>query len=100
MDRQVYLTTRRAITPDLAQGLYPFTGIKLSRADIEWLLAAHEDGRGPVDWGDESQRDRQGLDLRGADLRQVNLSGLPLARLCGGLPWYPKGSETAAVKYG
>lgn len=92
--RQAYLAKRRASTPDAAQGIYPFKDIKLSRADVEWLLSTHEGGRGPVEWSDESQRDRVGLDLRGADVRHVNLSGLPLARLCGGFPWSPKSNET------
>ena len=55
------------------QGIYPFRGMKLSRADVEWLLATHENGRGPVNWSDEGQRGRKGLDLRGADLCQVDL---------------------------
>jgi hypothetical protein len=38
-----------------------------------------------VDWSDERQRQREGLDLRGADLSAVDLSGLPLAKLRGGL---------------
>src|SRR5205085_1300509 len=41
--------------------------------------------KGPVDWSDESQREREGLNLRGAILSGVNLSGLPLARMLGGL---------------
>ena len=41
--------------------------------------------QGPVDWSDHSQRERQGLDLRGADLSQEHLHGLPLACLLGGL---------------
>ncbi|HLX56312.1 MAG TPA: pentapeptide repeat-containing protein [Ktedonobacteraceae bacterium] len=84
-ERQEYLARRRAIPPDIKQGIYPFKDIKLSRADIEWLLATHDNGRGPVDQYDESQRERRGLDLRSADLRQVNLSGLPLAHMRGGL---------------
>jgi uncharacterized protein YjbI with pentapeptide repeats len=52
---------------------------------VEWLLATHEDGRGPIDWSDESQRTRQGIDLRAADLRQQNLRGLPLTQIRGGL---------------
>lgn len=59
--------------------------INLNRADIEWLLATHEDGRGPVDWSDESQRKRKGLDLRGAYLSKVDLSNLPLACMRGAL---------------
>ena len=46
---------------------------------MEWLLATHENGRGPVDQSDESQRERKGLDLRGTDLRDEELDGLPLA---------------------
>ncbi len=78
---------RRAIVPDIEQGIYPFKDIKLNRADVEWLLATHENGRGPVDWSDEWQRQRIGLDLRGADLREVVLKRLPLTRLLGGLTW-------------
>src|SRR5438270_13052856 len=58
MKRQKYLTERRNITPDIELGIYPFRDIKLSRADIEWLLTTHEDGRGPVDWHDIQQRTR------------------------------------------
>src|SRR5712691_1062220 len=87
IERQIYLAERRASTIDIGQGIFPFKDIKLSRADIEWLLAMHEDCRGPVDWSDESQRTRLGLDLRGADLRQVNLHALPLARMLGGRNW-------------
>src|SRR2546423_1374635 len=84
-ERQKYLAERRSIAPDIEQGVYPFKDIKLSRADVEWLLATHENGKGPVDWSDEKQRQRRGLDLRGADLRQVDLQRLPLACLHGGL---------------
>lgn len=84
-ERQKYLAERCSVTPNIEKGIYPFRGIKLNRADVEWLLATHENGRGPVDWNEESQRARTGLDLRGADLRQEDLQGLPLARLCGGL---------------
>jgi uncharacterized protein YjbI with pentapeptide repeats len=84
-ERQKYLAERQSITPDIEKGIYPFKGIKLSRADVEWLLATHENGRGSVDWSDENQREREGLDLRGADLRQIDLHDLPLTRLYGGL---------------
>src|SRR5213080_1041176 len=88
VERQKYLTERRRIIPNLEQGIYPFKDIKLSRADVEWLLATHENGRGPIDWSDEKQRDREGLDLRGADLRFVDLKELPLACLRGSLKWH------------
>ena len=83
MKRQRELAQHRAVIPEM--GIYPFKGMKLNRADVEWLLATHEDGRGPVDWSDKQQRKRKGLDLRGADLRYVDLSGLPLACMIGGI---------------
>jgi len=86
-ERQAELVARRSITPDVAQGIYPFKGMKLSRADIEWLLATHENGRGPVDYHDQSQHDRVGLDLRGADLSYAQLQNLPLARIIGDVTW-------------
>ena len=85
--RQHYLAQRLEIRPDLEHGIYAFKDIQLSRADIEWLLFNHEDGAGPVNWEDESQRRFDGLDLRGANLKQVDLSHLPLARIRGGLTW-------------
>jgi uncharacterized protein YjbI with pentapeptide repeats len=96
--RQRYLAERRAIVPDVEQGIYPFKDVepKLTRADIEWLLAAQEFGgmRGPVDWADEHQRGRDGLDLRGAWLQEADLSGLPLARMLGGLRRYERERAT------
>jgi uncharacterized protein YjbI with pentapeptide repeats len=86
-ERQAELTARRSITPDVAQGIYAFKDMKLSRADIEWLLATHENGRGPVEYHDQSQRDRVGLDLRGADLSYAQLQNLPLARTIGDVTW-------------
>src|SRR6476659_169178 len=65
-ERQHYLAERRAIVPNLARGVFPFSGMALTRADVEWLLATHEQGRGPVEWDEEGQRTREGLDLRGA----------------------------------
>lgn len=93
-ERQDYLAKRRAIVPDIEQDIYPFKDIKLTRADVEWLLATHENGRGPVDWSDESQREREGLDLRGADLHKVDLHDLPLVRLRCGRAWYTRSLET------
>jgi uncharacterized protein YjbI with pentapeptide repeats len=85
--RQAELAAHRNIAPDILQGIYPFKGMKLQRADVEWLLATHENGRGPVDYHDESQRDRVGLDLRGADLSHAQLQNLPLARTIGDVTW-------------
>lgn len=82
-ERQAELEKRRALVPDVEKGIYPFKGMKLERADVEWLLATHDGG--PVKWGDEKEREREGLDVRGADLQQADLHQLPLTRLCGGL---------------
>jgi uncharacterized protein YjbI with pentapeptide repeats len=84
-DRLRFLTECRAVSAEVAQSRYPFGGIVLTRADVEWLLASHDDGRGPVDPHDAQQRERPGLDLRGADLRGADLSRLPLAHLRAGL---------------
>src|SRR5256714_11332075 len=94
LDRQNFLTACLATQPDIKQNIYPFKDVKLTRADIEWLLITHENGRGPVDWSDERQREREGLDLRGADLRDVNLSNLPLARLLGGIARFGGSNES------
>src|SRR5437868_5229833 len=64
-ERQRFLAERREIQPDIEMGIYPFRDVKLGRADVEWLLVTHEGERGPVDWNDESQRGREGLNLRG-----------------------------------
>ena len=98
-ERQTELEHCLAIVSEIEKGIYPFKGMKLSRADVEWLLATHEHGRGPVSWNDESQRGRKGLDLRGASLQQVDLNNLPLARLKAGLgenEWFDASEEQRA----
>src|SRR2546421_12194952 len=72
-EQQKYLAERRAIVPDIEQGRYPFRDIKLNRADVEWLLATHENGRGPVSPDDALQWGRKGIDIRGADLSGEDL---------------------------
>jgi uncharacterized protein YjbI with pentapeptide repeats len=90
-ERQAYLAARRAVKPNIEKGIYPFRdgngSIKLTRADVEWLLATHESRgmRGPVEWDDPTQRGREGMDLRGACMEAVILDGLPLTRLRGAL---------------
>lgn len=78
-DRQKYLEERRHRVFKGRKWINPLQDIQLSRADIEWLLATHEHGRGPVDWNDSEQRQRKGLFLSKTDLRNVDLSKLPLA---------------------
>jgi len=85
MARQEELARHLAITPDIKQGVYPFRGMKLSRADVEWLVATHENAQSSQASSDEQQQHPQGLDLRGADLRYADLHALPLARLRGSL---------------
>ncbi len=83
LERRTELGKRRALVPDVEKGIYPFKGMELERADVEWLLATHDGG--PVKWSDETERGREGLDVRGADLQHANLHQLPLTRLRGGL---------------
>jgi Pentapeptide repeats (8 copies) len=107
--RQRFLAERRAVQPDIEQGIYPFRdesgAIRLTRADVEWLAATHEDNGvvGPADLHAEQVQwsavarlwrpdefvaayervrwaQRRGPDLRGADLAGVDLRRLPLAR--------------------
>jgi len=85
--RQAYLTERRSIIPDIQQGTYPFKNIKLSRADVEWLIARHENKEELAVYNDEIQRWDGEIDLRGADLRHVDLRNLPLMCIRGGLTW-------------
>lgn len=85
--RQAFLDERRSIIADVEQGIYPFKEIKLNRADVEWLLATFENVHRLADWNDWRQPGPDGLDLRGADLRHVDLSLLPLTRLRGGLKY-------------
>ena len=104
-ERQEYLAERRKMKPDYKQGIFPFKDIKLSRADIEWLLATHNDGKGPLTFQFTSQglQQARGLDLRAADLRFADLHRLPLVEMRGGLlseEWYSstlEQREAAAV---
>jgi len=84
-ERQAYLRGRLEIVPNVKRGIYPFKNIRLTRADIEWLLAEHEDRLGPINWSDKQQRKRLGLDLRGALLNGVDTYSLPLSCIRGGL---------------
>ncbi len=85
-ERQQYLAERRAIQPDIEKGIYPFRDIKLDRADVEWLLATHENGQWPSMWGRMTgDLQKRGPDLRGANLREADLHRLPLMQLRAGL---------------
>src|SRR3989442_14563910 len=85
-ERQRFLAERLVIVPDIQCGIYPFKDVKLTRADIEWLLISHQGGRGPVGWHDVQQQGGIGLDLRSADLRRVVVRNLPVMRMRGRLP--------------
>ena len=82
--RQQQLRRCLATVPDITRGIYPFKGMKLSRADIEWLLETLENAWNSTTGSDEKQN-APGLDLRGADLRYVDLHALPLAHMRGSL---------------
>ena len=45
LERQKELAHCLTLIPDIDKGVYPFKGVKLSRADVEWLLVTHENGR-------------------------------------------------------
>jgi len=92
--RQKKLAQYLAIAPDVERGIYPFKNIKLSRADVEWLLSGQRIGREPVDPNEADEHEDEGLDLRGADLRGEDLSGLPLPHLRGGLTVRELGNTT------
>ena len=81
--RQQQLATWYDVPVNVEEGIYPFGTRRLSRADVEWLVAGHEGGRCPVLPGERKQR--RGVDLRGANLSHVNLANLPLSGLVGGL---------------
>jgi hypothetical protein len=67
------------------KGKYPFKGKNLSRADVVFLLSVLDDEHEPVIGGDPTQCKRKGLDLRGAKLPKVDLSGLQLDHIFAGL---------------
>src|SRR5947208_68340 len=64
-ERQKYLEEQRN-KYDFIKHIYPFKDIELNRADVEWLLATHENGRGAVDGDQLGQHER--LNLHGAIL--------------------------------
>jgi uncharacterized protein YjbI with pentapeptide repeats len=97
-ERQQYLAKRRAVESNIEKSTYPFRdengSIKLTRADVEWLLATNINGSkvGPVSWSAfsklswlEIRMRAKGIDLRGANLIGVNLAWLPLTLMSGGL---------------
>ena len=81
-ERRAELEKCRALVPDVKKGIYPFKGVKLERADVEWLLATHEGG--PVKWSDEwrkateEQRSSAVVLTGGADLSGAQLAGAHL----------------------
>jgi uncharacterized protein YjbI with pentapeptide repeats len=85
LERQEQLARCLAAIPDITRGIYPFRGMKLSRADVEWLLVTYENGSGPRAFSGEQRENRWRMDLRGTDLRYTDLHALPLARLRGSL---------------
>ena len=93
-ERQAFLASRCAVVAHIESGTYPFRDVKLSRSDVEWLLATHEDRLDRVATCNRCRQVDVGLDLRGALLQQVNLSALPLANLLGGRSWLVYSAST------
>ena len=80
--RRRYLAERRGTAADMERGAFPFKDVapRLTRADLEWLLAAHAADGDLKDGGEPA-----GPDLRGADLSGLDLRSLPLAGIRAGL---------------
>jgi uncharacterized protein YjbI with pentapeptide repeats len=83
VERQIFLTRRFEIIPNVKRGEYPFRGVNLNRADVEWLIATTNSQ--PADLEKKQKGFPEGLDLRGADLSGLDLQELPLAYIQGGL---------------
>jgi uncharacterized protein YjbI with pentapeptide repeats len=99
-ERKVELEKCRAVVPDIEKGIYPFKGMKLDRADLEWLLSTMDSDPDSETWSDEKAKDHSGLDVRGADLQHADLHGLPLTQLRGGLKiddWYKVNKEQGSM---
>jgi hypothetical protein len=66
-ERQQLLASCLQGGADFEQGKYPFKGMRLSRADVEWLLAAEEERSArEITGGGDSRKPGPGLDVRGA----------------------------------
>jgi uncharacterized protein YjbI with pentapeptide repeats len=83
-ERQQRLLSYAKGEVEIELGIYPFKGVRLSRADVEWLLAIEEQRSAEAHTSGKQQQSF-GLDVRGADLSGVNLSHLPLMGLHAGL---------------
>lgn len=70
--RQGELLNRASTKADVLQGRYPLIGLRIHREDLEWLISRSQ-GEGGV------------VDLRGSDVSDEDLSGLPLTALLAGL---------------
>jgi hypothetical protein len=98
--RQNELKKRSGLTPNIEEGLYPFHGLKLNRADVEWLLATLISEHEATNLTSDGLKSEAGLDVRGADLSETDLSHLPLKLLRGGLTfeeWYAATDEQRAM---
>jgi len=83
IQRQEELVARCAIIPNIQTGRYPFHAYQLSRADLEWLLAVQQEKS--FSRNEKLHQYPPTLDVRGADLSKMDLRGLPLRFLRGGL---------------
>lgn len=101
--RQFYLKERQAVQPNIEEGIFPFRdengSIRLTRADVEWLLVTHMDGTWPSIWGRATPGlPKRGIELQGADLRGADLRRLPLMQLRAGLDSIDWGNSSDAQR--
>lgn len=80
-DSQEYLAKLRTIVSLSESGSYPFNDITLTRDQVVKLLALHEDFTLSVSQENGQQTELNGLNLYGANLREVDLSNLHLERV-------------------
>ena len=82
-ERQKFLAKCLTSYPSTSLNGLPFKDITLTRADVEWLLAALQ-VTAQYQHEQHSQHPAM-LDVRGANLSKLDLRGLPLNAICGGL---------------
>jgi Pentapeptide repeats (8 copies) len=76
-----YLAQLRTIVPLSKPGPYPFNDVTLTRDQVVKLLALHQQLMQSVSQANGQQREQNGVNLSGANLREVDLRNLHLERV-------------------